>query len=264
VDDPRLFVWAEHLHSVCRLSTEATGSETKADLAWTKSSTTGHDVELGDETWATGMSMEDLFFQSENLLTQIFSRKLQHMLQLHAGAVRSPEGAGWTVIGESQAGKTSMTLALAFLGWHWLTDEVSCIPQEPEFCILPFPRNFNIKEHSWGNFPETADVGFEIFSRPRKMKIRFVDPGELFPGKCLTSAVWKGILMPKYDPLATIPMLNPMAPMACLQLVLPQVLNWTDWGLARLSKAITTLQCIELRYSNPRTAAILFAERQSR
>jgi hypothetical protein len=260
VDADELLEAARALHSVCCHSRAEVSSEEPADLVWTRGGGDGFQIVLKGEIWENAMPLDDLFFQSENLLTQIFSEKLNHLLQLHAGTVQSPNGNGWTIIGQSQAGKTSLTLALAMLGWRWLSDELACVPEAEPLILLSFPRNFNLKEHSWVLFPETAGGCYEIYSKPRKMRVRFIDPDVIVPGKSALKAPWKGILAPVFDPGAKVPELRVLGPMESFQKMVPEVLNWTPWGMAHLSSACQNLRAFELRYGNSRDAAKMFSE----
>jgi hypothetical protein len=59
---------------------------------------------------------------------------------LHAGAVRSPDGAVVVLPGESEAGKSTMVATLVRAGWDYLTDEaVGVRPGSLEAVAYPKP-----------------------------------------------------------------------------------------------------------------------------
>src|SRR6185436_4050609 len=131
---------------------------TEADIVWQPVDDRLTKIIAGDQPWEENFDEDDLFLQTQFLLDQMFAHKLSAHLQIHAGAVVAPSGKAWIICGESGAGKTSLTLTLILNGWQWLSDEFAMLSREKPGFVLPFPRNFNIKEYSFVHFPETAGL----------------------------------------------------------------------------------------------------------
>ena len=78
----------------------------------------GRDVELYYEPSASPRCVQAVFDAIWPLVLPAFG--LHH---LRAGAVRDEEARGWLLVGHPGAGKSTSTLALASMGWHFAADE---------------------------------------------------------------------------------------------------------------------------------------------
>ncbi|MCA1792216.1 MAG: hypothetical protein LC667_20925, partial [Thioalkalivibrio sp.] len=69
-------------------------------------------------------------------------KRERHSVVLHAAAVQHPGGAA-LLLGDSGAGKTTLSLLLRHAGLHLLSDDISPIdPATAE--VLPFPRSIHL------------------------------------------------------------------------------------------------------------------------
>jgi hypothetical protein len=255
VCDPALLPVARDLHSVsCRSVRECTESQL-ADLVWEKPVVKGHyGITLQGQPWEGDLSLADLFIQSENLITQLFLQQIKHAMQIHAAAVVAPNGQGWMISGDSGAGKTSLTLLCLLNGWRCLTDEFVFVPSPDSRVVQGLQRNFNLKERSFGHFPQTQGLPHsrEFHSPQRKMDIRFIDPSQLVRDAFTTSAQITTVLFPQYDPTAARMQVTAKSALETLNLLLPQVNLWQPWSAAWLSDLTKNTRAFDLRYSDPR------------
>ncbi|MEK6711459.1 MAG: hypothetical protein AABZ64_12860 [Nitrospinota bacterium] len=76
-----------------------------------------------------------------------FEKSLEHadsLLQIHAAAA-AREGRAILLVGDSHAGKTSLTLHLILLGFQYLSDETILV-DPATLQLRPFPRNLMVRE----------------------------------------------------------------------------------------------------------------------
>lgn len=261
VDDPALLPLAGRLHSCARVSADSCAPSSAADLVWESDLEGSLRIGLFGEPWETGLDADSVFLQSENLLTQIFSERHADALQLHAGAVVSPDGSGWLIAGESGSGKTSLTLAMILEGWRWLSDELILVERERPGELVGVPRNFNIKQPSFGHFPETRDLPsrFEIPSPKRQCLVRFIDPGELAPNACAPSANLEAILFPKFTPDLKVPAMITCRGADFSGRLLGAVTRSPSWGIRWVIDTVEKIPAWEVCYSDPRLAGRFLA-----
>lgn len=103
--------------------------------------------------------------------------------ELHSGAVVEPRtGAGALLCGDSNSGKSTLTLRLACAGWRYLSDDMLLLSETGERVeARAFRRIFSISAESLVgcDLPELADaLGDPVNSDPRKRRL---DPSILFP-----------------------------------------------------------------------------------
>jgi hypothetical protein len=261
VDAPGVLSLAGNLHSCVCVSAAACDPGAPADLAWREAEGGQYAIELFGHAWGEPFAPGRLFFQSENLVTQVFSERHKESLQLHAAAVLSPDGRGVVITGESGAGKTSMTLGLMAQGWKWLTDELALVGTGDFGRIRGVPRNFNIKEVSFPFFPETAGTphSVEIHSPWRNSLVRFVDPSRIPSGGFATEAPLGGLVFPQFSLGLAEPELRSCGGAALSAKLLGSITRWQDWGMEWILKTTATIPAWELRYGEPRGAAKLLA-----
>jgi hypothetical protein len=257
VDDGQRLQLAGALHSSSRPKCGECNPDTPADLIWSASQTGHPMLALSGEAGAVEVSEAGLFFLSEHHLTQQFTRRLHHLLQFHAGAVVDPRGRGWLICGPSRAGKTSLTLSLVLAGWGWLSDEYVLVRQETPGVLRGFPRNFNLKESSFGSFPETADGRHtvEFRSESRQMLLRFLDPLDVAPGSWHAEAPLKGLLLPTWNPDGSRSEVSAMAGVGAAQVLLEETACWQPWAFEVVSSLCRDLPVLAFRYSDARDIA---------
>ncbi|GEM_PF-2078987 len=265
IDDPKLEPLASDLHTAALERTEDATPETPADLAWTAAGNGLVQISLAGTPWESPLAETEAFFQSENLITRLFCSKLEARLQLHAAAVATPAGNAWLICGPSRAGKTSLTIAYMLEGWNWLSDELILVEADAPRLLKGFRRNFNLKEPSWKNFPETADLPHrqESWSGHHQANIRFIDPASLRPDAFRAEASLAGILLPRYSPTATPPSLHRVEGLAATQAILPEVSDPSAFLLATIANWIRDLPVFQVIYQDPRTVPAAVREQHS-
>ncbi|MDY6861909.1 MAG: PAS domain-containing protein, partial [Thermodesulfobacteriota bacterium] len=79
-------------------------------------------------------------------------RYLNRYLQIHSGGVVK-DGKAMIFIGESGAGKTSLLIGLSMMGLSLLSDDINLLDKDCH-SIIPYPRNFLIKEDIINHIPQ--------------------------------------------------------------------------------------------------------------
>lgn len=159
VDAAELETLAADLHSSACISKESCAAETPADLVWQASADGKWQILLHGSVWpGVVQSQADLFLQSDGLLDDLVRERLQEFPMLHAGGVVDSGGRAAVLCGGSGAGKTSLVTAGVLRGWRWLSDERLCFRHADPTLAEGFRRNFNLKERSFREFPETAGL----------------------------------------------------------------------------------------------------------
>jgi hypothetical protein len=74
-------------------------------------------------------------------------------LLVHAGAVRTPSGAGMLLPAHAESGKSTLTLGLVRAGFGYLSDEAAAIDPVTRM-LYPFPKAITLKRGSFDLFPE--------------------------------------------------------------------------------------------------------------
>ncbi len=87
-----------------------------------------------------------MYWWLEDTLYKGSLRPLSHYLVLH-GAAAERGGEAIVFLGESYAGKSTLTMKLIQNGYRLLSDEVVLIDSD-SFRVVPFPRNILIREKS--------------------------------------------------------------------------------------------------------------------
>ncbi len=254
VDDDDLIPLASDIQSVSCVGQEKCSPERRADLVWGKPEGDKTAIVVRGERWEEPFDRDALFLQTQYLLDQLFAYKLSDHLQLHAGTVVSPSGKAWIVCGDSGAGKTSLTLALLIGNWGWLSDEYALFNEMEAGTVFSFPRNFNIKEHSFPHFPETAGLkhGREIFSQKMQKRIRFVDPSDLQRGVLLPKAELGGFIFPRYEPNGKASGFSAISSLETANRLLTSAMNVPAWGPALLARAVQSAPAYTFSYEFPR------------
>lgn len=243
---------AKKLHSAAQEPDSEISND--QDLEWIPAGGSNYLIHLKGSPWESPMPESDLFLQSENLVNQLFREKLGNLAQIHAGCITSPSEKCFLICGQSGAGKTSITLASILNGWSWLSDEYALIEESAPRTILAFPRNFNIKERSWEQFPETAKKTstVELYSGFHKKQVRLFNPNELRTESHIRNASLNAIIFPSYSPEEKTPTVNQIQGIAAMSRLLPEVQNAPAWIMQALTDWVQDLPCYEISYHDPR------------
>ena len=98
----------------------------------------------------------DLFWWLDNTLCSAALKSATDVLQIH-GAAAVREGRAILLLGDSYAGKTSLTVHLLRRGFGFLTEEVIIIDPRTKR-LLPFPRNLLVREGALQGDAELARI----------------------------------------------------------------------------------------------------------
>jgi hypothetical protein len=119
--------------------------------------------------------------------------------QLHAAGVVEPKsGAGALVVGDSNSGKSSLTVRLALDGWSYLSDDMVLLHERGQAVeALALRRTFSVSAGSIAgcDLPRLdAALGAPAGTNPDKRRL---DPELVFPGKFAESCEPAVIIFPR-------------------------------------------------------------------
>jgi hypothetical protein len=143
-----------------------------------------------------------------NTLSYVIQAALRRggLYVLHAAGVVEPEtGAGLVVVGNSNSGKSSLTIRLASAGWRYLSDDMLVIAGEAGGACEAYAlrRIFSVSAESLANCQLNgleAALGAPANSDPTKRKL---EPGITFPGSFVESCRPRVLLFPTLTGEAT-------------------------------------------------------------
>jgi len=121
--------------------------------------------------------------------------------KFHAAGL-SHKNNGCLFVGDSSAGKTSISMVLMELGWELLSDEFGIL-NPGSLKLYPFPRNFIIKpHHPVDAVLKSRFVNVAYNTGTRKIKIAYIPPTVF--GKVASQPVkLKSVYFLKYSELST-------------------------------------------------------------
>jgi hypothetical protein len=135
-----------------------------------------------------------------NTLSYVIQAALRRagLYVLHAAGVIEPEtGAGLVVVGNSNSGKSSMTIRLASAGWRYLSDDMLVLGEDDGAVeAWALRRIFSVSAGSLANCHLSgleAALGAPANSDPTKRKL---EPGITFPGSFVESCRPRVLLFP--------------------------------------------------------------------
>lgn len=136
-----------------------------------------------------------------NTLSYVIQAALRRggLYVLHAAGVVEPEtGAGAVVVGNSNSGKSSLTIRLASAGWRYLSDDMLVISGEADGACEAYAlrRIFSVSAESLAGCHLSgleAALGAPANSDPTKRKL---EPGITFPGSFVESCRPRVLLFP--------------------------------------------------------------------
>jgi hypothetical protein len=255
VDAPELEPLALGLQSSAVTGRESCEETAAAELVWQRRSGEAWQIRLKGELWReAALSQEELFLQSDSLLDDLIREQLALVPMLHAGGVVHPLGGAVVICGASGAGKTSLVTECILQGWNWLSDERLCFRQQNPLQAEGFRRNFNLKERSFGNFPEIALLPStrELIRPHTGKRVRFFDPEELGRGRFQAEGTVRAVVVPRFDASASGTVVTPLGGVELVNLLVPE-LRTTEIHTARwIAEFSRQVPAFGLRYSNPR------------
>ncbi|MDT7542641.1 MAG: hypothetical protein QOE33_2545 [Acidobacteriota bacterium] len=138
-------------------------------------------------------------------LVNVMSAALQFALhrcglsQLHAAGVVEPaSGAGLLIVGDSNSGKSSLTVRLARAGWSYLSDDLLLLHEhETNIAARALRRTFSVSAGSIAGceLPRLEEaLGSPVNSDPEKRRL---DPTVVFPGGFVESCQPKVVIFPR-------------------------------------------------------------------
>jgi hypothetical protein len=186
-------------------------------------------------------------------LVQAIMRRAPDLYYVHA-AVVEVGGAGVLLPGLSQAGKSTLALALVLAGARFLSDELLAFEPESR-TAQAFPRAIKIRDVCVPWFPELAG--------------RFVGTGEgrIVPFHVLAPEVVRGrtrvttVVLPRWSAYGTNE-LEPLTPGTALLALAASSLNFgthRQQSIDHLATIVTGTRAFQLAWSDPRAAAVRIA-----
>lgn len=154
---------------------------------------------------------------------------------LHSAGVVTPGGAGWLLVGDAHAGKSTTCMNLVAAGWDYLSDDQLILGRDAatgEIRIEGWLRAFHLDD-GWGS-------GTPLHRR------RAVDPATLGSGRWRRTAQLSGLLFPQVAadaPTTLTPVTQGDA--------LSRLLRQTPWLLADLASAAATLELLRTAAGYP-------------
>lgn len=258
VDAPELEDLAMDLHSSALEDVSSCTGTTSADLVWQGAPKGGWQIFLKGQAWESKADSPDfLYLQSDSLLDDLIRERLGDFPLLHAGAIADQDGRAVVICGPSGSGKTSLILSCMRKGWDWLSDEMLCFRQPDSLITQGFPRNFNLKQRSFGEFPETSGLARnrEFQVKDGRRQIRFIDPNTLPGARFARAGSVRAFILPTYSSTAEIPEIAPLSGSALVQHLAPEMRSSQLPTFAWLAEIGRTVPAYTLRYCSPRSAA---------
>ncbi len=250
IDSADLEELARDLQSSALVEISPCSQDIEADLVWQHLSADSWRVLLKGQHWGAFPTREDLYLQSDSLLDDLIRERLPKTSLLHAGGVVDPQGRGVVICGTSGSGKTSFVLSCILRGWNWLSDELLCFRQADPCIAEGFRRNFNLKERSFGFFPQTSSLpGIREFAvNDNRKRIRFVKPDELSGGAFAHSGTIHAIVVPEYTSDDIRAIATPLTGPELVQRLAPELRSgWTE-SLAWLAAIGRSVPAFVLQY----------------
>jgi hypothetical protein len=124
--------------------------------------------------------------------------RLGKLYVLHAAGVVEPStGTGMIIVGNSNSGKSSLTIRLAGAGWHYLSDDMLVLAEENGLIdAWALRRIFSVSSASLANSNLSgldAALGATVNSDPSKRKL---EPRIMFPDRFVESCRPRVLLFP--------------------------------------------------------------------
>jgi hypothetical protein len=119
----------------------------------------GWRVQIESNQLMTAKTRDELVTGLENIISDRVARSLNEYQLFHSGAL-SRNGKGILIPGQSGAGKSTTSAALAFGGFEYFSDDVAVFG--PDGTLRPFPKVLAMKYRGWevisNHYPETSEA----------------------------------------------------------------------------------------------------------
>jgi len=262
VDDPGMVPLALRVQTTARTEVRECSPAEPAEVVWVSAGNDRWRILLKGEPWESVFHGEaSLYFQTDHLLDGLARLHWPDGLFLHAGAATPEGGDAVLICGSSGAGKTSLVTSCLLAGWTWLTDELLLIEPGEGWRIRGSRRNFNLKERSFGSFPETAPGVWETATGDGRGRIRFFDPDQLGGGSWRESASVGCLVFPEYASHVEEPVLERIGSREALSRLGPEIISaGAPAAVAALVSGLGRIPAFRLRYCEPRRAVKLMEE----
>ena len=207
---------------------------------------------------AQGRTLAGFFQQAEWALTHEALLRLGHYFQVHAGSA-ARQGRAQLLVGAPEAGKTSLTLALALRDWALLGDEIALVEAASlrvwacrrDLILRPGTRALLLPELA--QIPDFKWAEGNCYLSPRLVSPVPEEPAELvglvFPVLRLGAGVqWK-----------------PLGRAEAARRLLEQAMNLGDWaaaGMELVGRLAESCPALELVFGDAREAAEALSEIQ--
>jgi hypothetical protein len=119
----------------------------------------------------------------------------REMYAVHAASLERPDGLGLLLVGESDRGKSTLTLGLLSRGWRVLSDDTIFLSREDQAVTAStFRRDLGLDPEALDQFPEIRPHSETQLTDPSKHKFRV---RELHPDRTAITCVPRVILFPE-------------------------------------------------------------------
>ena len=200
-------------------------------------------------------SLAAFFQEVEWTLTETIMAALSHFYLLHAGVV-AQENRARLLIGPSDAGKTSLVLALAMRGAAIYTDEVALLAPD-DLQVVPFRRDLIVHQGSQYLLPESVKTAlplpFKNFS-----DYRYISPDAIAPRAPRAKTTVAQLVLPVLCPGSEV-ILQPLGQSEAARLIILQSLNLDRWGAQGIDltgQMVETCPALKITFADARQAAI--------
>lgn len=262
VDHAEMVPLALRIQTAARVDVEECSPAEPAEIQWLSAGAGQWRILLNGEPWEGIFHGEaNLYFQTDHLLDGLARLHWPHALFVHAGAAAPDGGKAVLFCGSSGAGKTSLVTSCILAGWAWLTDELLLVDPQNGWQIRGARRNFNLKERSFGNFPETAPGVWETATGDQRGRIRFFDPDQLGGGGWRESALVGCLVFPEYAAGADEPFVERVGSREALSRLGPEIVaSGGAAAVAGMVSGLGRMPSYRLRYRDPRRAVRVLEE----
>jgi hypothetical protein len=165
----------------------------------------------------------------------------QSLYAIHGAAVCRGETNGVLFVGNSDTGKSTMTMALVRRGWQYLSDDSIFVRRLADDVVeaLPFRRDFGLDPDSDQYFPELSGHDSTQMTDSEKWR---VNVNQLYPALARERCIPRVILFPKIADVTTSSF-KPVGQAEALTLLMQQC-SFVDTDKELASAQMKTLQSL--------------------
>jgi hypothetical protein len=195
-------------------------------------------VQSGDTILYQGPDLADVVFYLEKDLIIATQLKSKDILFFHAAALTCKDRTVM-IVGESGAGKSSVTWGLLQHGFKYLSDEM--VPVEPGLRIHSFPRAVNLKSElaaPYGFPADAVDLGRFCMAPVAADKLETNNPAQV-----------DYVLFVKFNRDTATPSLTAISKADAFLLLFKNLLNakaFEDYGMSGITNLLQDAHCYQL------------------